>query len=213
LPVLDDPSLSPEVIAVARMIETSTTGREADAAGHLLACRIAEAMIDLKRVRLAKLPLVTALHADARDFRALVQLSRLDRYERSALARRAKRSQPRKANEFKRPIARMEPSAMRGLPSRPARASSAEQSRSAPGHRQNADLAKQSQVEERCSFTGCKIVPAPRRQSRFGRTKPIVTASRRYHRGPGRPAADTFGACAGDQFGGTTQNHHSLKYH
>jgi hypothetical protein len=88
LPVLDDPSLSTEVIAVARAIETSTTGREADAAGHVLACRIAEAMIDLKRVRLAKLPLVTALHADACDFRALMRLSRLDRYERHALARR-----------------------------------------------------------------------------------------------------------------------------
>src|SRR5262245_1219721 len=52
LPVLDDPSLVPEVIALARSIERSATGREADRDEHVLACRIAEAMIDLKRVRL-----------------------------------------------------------------------------------------------------------------------------------------------------------------
>jgi hypothetical protein len=78
----------PEVVALARRIETSELGREADAAGHVLACRIAEAMIDLKRVRLAKLPLSAALDADpgARD--TLAQLWRLDRYERYALGRR-----------------------------------------------------------------------------------------------------------------------------
>ena len=88
LPVLDEPSLVPEVVALARRIETSTIAREADAAGHVLACRIAEAVIDLKRVRLAKLPLVTALDADPCDFRALARLARLDRYERYALGRR-----------------------------------------------------------------------------------------------------------------------------
>ena len=88
LPVIDEPSLVPEVVALARRIETSELGREADAAGHVLACRIAEAMIDLKRVRLAKLPLSAALDADpgARD--TLAQLWRLDRYERYALGRR-----------------------------------------------------------------------------------------------------------------------------
>ena len=88
LPVLADPSLSPEVVGLTRLIETSTTGRAADAAGHALACRIAEAMIDLKRVRLAKLPLMTELHADLRGLCTLVELSRLDRYERCALGRR-----------------------------------------------------------------------------------------------------------------------------
>jgi hypothetical protein len=57
LPVLDEPSLAREVVALARRIETSVTGQEANAA-DLAACRIAEAMIDLKRVRLAKLPLL-----------------------------------------------------------------------------------------------------------------------------------------------------------
>lgn len=40
LPVLDDPSLARDVVELARCIETSVTGREADAAGHALACLI-----------------------------------------------------------------------------------------------------------------------------------------------------------------------------
>jgi hypothetical protein len=88
LPVLDEPALSREVVALARRIEISEMRRAADAAGHALACRIAEAMIDLKRVRLAKLPLTAALHADPCDRDTLVELSRLDRYERYALGRR-----------------------------------------------------------------------------------------------------------------------------
>jgi hypothetical protein len=87
LPVLDEPSLSREVVALARVIETSEIGREEDRAGHVLACRVAEAMIDLRRVRLAKLPLVGTLHANPCDTRALSQLARLDRYERYALGR------------------------------------------------------------------------------------------------------------------------------
>jgi hypothetical protein len=83
LPVLDEPSLAPEVVALARRIEISETGDAADAAGHALACRIAEAMIDLRRVRLAKLPLVAALHADPCGSGTLMQLARLDRYERT----------------------------------------------------------------------------------------------------------------------------------
>ena len=88
LPVLDDPSIARDIVELARCIETSVTGREADPAGHALACHIAEAMIDLRRVRDAKLPLTAAVHADPCDFRSLVQLSRLDRYERHALGRR-----------------------------------------------------------------------------------------------------------------------------
>ena len=88
LPVRDEPSLAREVVELARRIETSATGGTADAAGHTLACRIAEAMIDLARVRLAKAPLVAALHADPPDCATLVQLWRLDRYERYALGRR-----------------------------------------------------------------------------------------------------------------------------
>jgi hypothetical protein len=88
LPVLAEPSLARDVVALARRIETSELGREADAAGHVLACRIAETMIDLKRVRLAKLPLTAALHADPRKHGTLTQLWRLDRYERCALGRR-----------------------------------------------------------------------------------------------------------------------------
>src|SRR5690242_11148691 len=88
LPVLADPSLTPEVVALARRIETSEFGRTADAAGHALACRIAETAIDFDRVRRAKLALFAALDADPGDARALMRLSRLDRYERRAFARR-----------------------------------------------------------------------------------------------------------------------------
>ena len=88
VPVLRDPALLPEVDNLARAIERSVTGAEADAPGHALACRIAEAVIDMRRVRLAKVPLVSALETDAGDDRALARLSRLERYERHAFARR-----------------------------------------------------------------------------------------------------------------------------
>jgi hypothetical protein len=89
LPVLDDPTLSREAEELARTIEKSVTGAEADASGHALACRIAEAMIDLKRVRDAKLPVVVALHADVKNAaKPLQEFERLDRYERRALSRR-----------------------------------------------------------------------------------------------------------------------------
>jgi hypothetical protein len=89
LPVLAEPSLAPEVEALAREIGRSVGGETPDAARHALACRIAEAMIDLRRVRLAKHPLVAALHAEpAKAQRPLRELARLDRYERYALWRR-----------------------------------------------------------------------------------------------------------------------------
>jgi hypothetical protein len=88
LPVLSDPTLAREVVDLARAIERSEIGAEADETGHDLACRIAEAMIDFRRVRLAKLPLAATLDADPCDRKALMQLSRLDRYEGRAFARR-----------------------------------------------------------------------------------------------------------------------------
>ena len=92
LPVLAEPTLAPDVEALAQQIERqvarSVPRVTPDATQHALACRIAEAMIDLRRVRLAKLPLVAALHADPPNTRALRELARLDRYERYALWRR-----------------------------------------------------------------------------------------------------------------------------
>ena len=118
LPAFCDPGLAREVVELARAIETSVTGAEADAMGHALACRIAEAVIDLRRARLATLPLATALDADPGDRLALTQLWRLDRYEGRAFSRRkrairefdavvlpmrlAKQSQRRKPNDFRR---------------------------------------------------------------------------------------------------------------
>jgi hypothetical protein len=88
VPVLADPALAPEVDALAREIETSVAGKALDPAGHALACRIAEAMIDLRRVRTAALPLTAEVHADPRNARALRDLARLGRYERRAQSRR-----------------------------------------------------------------------------------------------------------------------------
>jgi hypothetical protein len=52
---------------------------------HALACRIAEAQLDLARVRRARLPVRARLETDPAAARELL---RIDRYERSALARR-----------------------------------------------------------------------------------------------------------------------------
>ncbi len=89
IPVLLDPALSRDVEDLARGIEKSVTGREADARGHDHACQVADAMIDLRRVRDAKLPVMAALHADPKTAAGpLRELARLDRYERRALWRR-----------------------------------------------------------------------------------------------------------------------------
>jgi len=85
LPVLHDPTLTPEVEDLARKIVKSVAGADVDPGRFALACRIAEAQIDLKRVREAKLPLVADLQTDTD---AAARLVRLDRYERRALSRR-----------------------------------------------------------------------------------------------------------------------------
>jgi hypothetical protein len=88
LPVARDDALAPEVETLAREIGASVAGRAADAARHALACRVAEAMIDLYRVRLAKRPLSAALDADPANLATLKALARLERYEARAVARR-----------------------------------------------------------------------------------------------------------------------------
>ena len=56
---------------------------------YALACRIAEEQLDLARVRRARLPVRARLETDPAAAQELIrQLLRLDRYERSALARR-----------------------------------------------------------------------------------------------------------------------------
>jgi hypothetical protein len=117
LPVLADPALAPEVAALAGTIARSLTGAEADAAGHALACRIAEAEIDFRRVRAVKLRLFAALEADPGNGALLRQLASLDKYEGRAFSRRTtavrafdaaraparalpERSQRRKASDF-----------------------------------------------------------------------------------------------------------------
>jgi len=89
LPVLSEPGLAPEVVELARMIAQTDVGQVLDGEPHELACRVAETILDLRRVRLAKQPLVEAMRADLQNCaKPLTQLWRLDRYERRTLARR-----------------------------------------------------------------------------------------------------------------------------
>ncbi len=89
LPALADPTIAPDVDALARRIATSVIGSDADPRCHELACRIAEAQLDLARVRRARLPLVAQIETDPTSADAVVpELLRLDRYERRALSRR-----------------------------------------------------------------------------------------------------------------------------
>ena len=81
LPVVADAALAPEISALAREIagEGETDARRAAAA------RIAEAQIDLIRIRGVRLAVTEQLLAGNEVTRELV---RLDRYERRALSRR-----------------------------------------------------------------------------------------------------------------------------
>jgi hypothetical protein len=80
LPVLTDPTLAPEVVELARMIAQSDVGQALHGEPHELACRVAETILDLRRVRLAKQPLVEAMRADLKNCaKPLTQLLRLDR--------------------------------------------------------------------------------------------------------------------------------------
>jgi len=89
VPAIAHAGFAREVEDLARRIEVSVAGAELDAGGHELACRIAETLIDLRRVRMVKLPLVAELAADLRNAaRPLKALARLDRYERRTLSRR-----------------------------------------------------------------------------------------------------------------------------
>src|SRR5215469_14185847 len=81
LPVLADPALVPAVEALARRI----SGDGTNTARHALAMRIAEAQIDLVRIRGIRLELTAHLVA-GRNVSA--KLLRIERYERRAWSRR-----------------------------------------------------------------------------------------------------------------------------
>jgi len=81
LPVLADLTLAPEIEAWARRI----AGEGASATRLSLAARVAEAQVDLVRIRRLRLDLLPAL---ARDADAIRSLARLERYERRAWSRR-----------------------------------------------------------------------------------------------------------------------------
>jgi hypothetical protein len=79
--VLASVRLAPEVETLTRKI----AGEGGSAARHALAARIAEAQVDLDRIRRLREDLLTGILAGAP---ALRQLERIDRYERRALSRR-----------------------------------------------------------------------------------------------------------------------------
>ena len=81
LPIIADAALAPEVAALARAI----VGEGAGEARRAAAARIAEAQIDLTRIRHVQLAVTERLLAGAEVTGELV---RIDRYEQRALARR-----------------------------------------------------------------------------------------------------------------------------
>jgi hypothetical protein len=81
LPVLADPALAPEVAALAARI----FGEGADPTRHAAAVRIAEAQVDVLRVRRVRAGIIAEGFTED-DITA--RLMRLDRYERRALSRR-----------------------------------------------------------------------------------------------------------------------------
>jgi hypothetical protein len=81
LPVLADPALAAEVVTLARRI----AGADASAARHAAAVRIAEAQVDVLRVRRVRAQIMAEGFGED-DITA--RLMRLDRYERRALSRR-----------------------------------------------------------------------------------------------------------------------------
>jgi hypothetical protein len=96
VPALSDPGFAPEVVELAHRIAQSVVGQAVDGERHVLACRVAETIIDIRRVRLAKLPFVAQVAADLRNCaKPLAELWRLDRYERRTRSRRK-----RAAREF-----------------------------------------------------------------------------------------------------------------
>ena len=89
LPLGHEPCIERDVDALARRIVGSIAGLAAEPHLHALACRLAEAQLDLARVRRARLPVRARVETDpAAAHELLRQLLRIDRYERSALARR-----------------------------------------------------------------------------------------------------------------------------
>ena len=85
LPLLHDQAIEPEVEALARLIIGSIKGLTAEPHLLELACRFAEAQLDLARVGRARHPVRARLAAEP----AVVhELLRLDRYESRALTRR-----------------------------------------------------------------------------------------------------------------------------
>jgi hypothetical protein len=81
LPVAADPALAPEIAALARAI----AGDGASDARRAAAERIADAQLDLIRIRRVRLAMTEQLLAGKEVTRELV---RLERYQRRALSRR-----------------------------------------------------------------------------------------------------------------------------
>ena len=89
IPVSRELGFASEIVELAETIAQSVVRQRLDGEAHELACRVAETLIDLRRVRTAKLPLVAEMDADMTNCaEPLTQLMRLDRYEGRTLSRR-----------------------------------------------------------------------------------------------------------------------------
>jgi hypothetical protein len=90
VPIMTDPSLAAEVNILAQQI----AGDGANDQLQQLAARIAEAQIDLSRIRRARHALLSHARLDSGDKRlagradCIARLAAMDRYERRALSRR-----------------------------------------------------------------------------------------------------------------------------
>jgi hypothetical protein len=84
LPLHSDPALSEEVEVLAREI----AGRDAAAEIQELARRIAEAQVDLRRIRWARYHLLSSQELALISSAQTRQLMAMERYERGALSRR-----------------------------------------------------------------------------------------------------------------------------
>jgi hypothetical protein len=134
-------------------------------------------MIDLRRVRLAKLPLVTALHADPCNGRkAVMQLSRLDRYEGRAFTRRnraihafvdaaVRRAQIGKTKPTEKGQGFQGESPASSVPAATAR--TCEGQVGVRGAEPERELAKQSQRRKANDFSKTVASPGPRSETRL----------------------------------------------
>ena len=84
VPILADPAWSEQIKAYARQVAGEGAGTEL----FELACRVAEAQMDLVRIRLVKTNLYAQVEKNPKDGKLLAKLAVIDRYDGRAFSRR-----------------------------------------------------------------------------------------------------------------------------